>query len=267
MKITASLYNVGLVFLMTTNATADSITLQAVADNTLYDDLTGSLSNGHGPTFFAGNTGGNLTRRGLIKFGIAPVPSEAVVDSVSLSLFLYQAQSTPVSIELHRVLQAWGEGSSATGFRGGGGANATTGDATWLHNFYATSYWSTPGGDFAASPSASTSVDSEGTTYTWNNTPSLVADVQSWLDNSSTNYGWLLKGDETQGGTAKAFASRDISNLALRPALSVTYHVTSIPEPGTCLSLIGALSIFTQLRLRDSRKINKGYSSLKRQGW
>jgi hypothetical protein len=231
---------------LTAGAGAGLIVVGATKDNTLYDDPTGSLSNAQGPTLFAGNTGGNATRRGLIQFSLSAVPTGAIVDSVTVSLYLQQSLSTPVNVGLHRVLQDWGEGTSATGFRGGGGAGSTAGDATWIHTFYSGSLWDTPGGDFAATASASTSVDAEGVRYFWGGTPAIVADVQGWLDAPAANFGWLVKGDETQGGTAKAFGTREISNTAHQPSLTIEYHLAPIPEPGTAgvglaLGLVGIL--------------------------
>lgn len=226
-------------------ASAAIVNLSAAADNTLYESPTGSLSNGQGPTFFVGNTGGNLIRRGLIKFDLAPLPAGAIIDSAALKLFLVQAQSFPVQVDVHRVLAAWGEGASATGFRGGGGATAQPGDATWIHAFYPSSFWATPGGDFVASPSASTEVSAEGSIYTWSGTPALMADVQSWINDPALNYGWLLTGDETQGGTAKAFGTREEANAAHHSMLTLSFHLGAVPEPGTvawgaCVALFAA---------------------------
>jgi len=67
-----------------------------------------------------------------------------------------------------RLLADWGEGTSnATGGLGeGGGGPATTNDATWVHRFYSTQLWNTPGGDFAAAASATTTVSDIGN-YSW----------------------------------------------------------------------------------------------------
>jgi vacuolar-type H+-ATPase catalytic subunit A/Vma1 len=55
---------------------------------------------------------------------------------------------------------------------------------------------SPPGGDFSATVSASQSVGAIGTD-TWASTAQMVADVQSWLNNPSSSYGWLVKGSNT----------------------------------------------------------------------
>ena len=171
---------------------------------------------------------------------------------MAFSLYLVKAQSFPTSVTLHRILQNWGEGTSSAGNRAGGGADATAGDATWLHTFYATSLWNNPGGDFAGAVSAATIVGAQGSTYTWASTAALVSDVQGWVGNPNANFGWLLQGDETQGGTAKAFGTHDNSNAALRPALTVEYHIAAVPEPATACTGI-ALVLLAVLR-RERRR-------------
>ena len=48
------------------------------------------------------------------------------------------------------------------------------------------------------------------TPFTWESTPALVTDVQSWLDSPATNFGWLLfNRNESTIRSLKAFYSRD----------------------------------------------------------
>ena len=51
----------------------------------------------------------------------------------------------------------------------------------------------------------------------------MVADVQDWLDNPATNYGWLLLGNENTAVTSKRFDSREHPTGANQPVLTVTY--------------------------------------------
>ena len=62
------------------------------------------------------------------------------------------------------------------------GLRLETDDATWLHTFYATSFWTTPGGDFSPTLSATTMVDAADMTYTWSGS-GLLADVEGWVSN------------------------------------------------------------------------------------
>ena len=94
------------------------------------------------------------------------MPEGSTVTSATLTLHVSKAVSTvSQNLALNRALDAWGEGTSiASGGGGGGGigAPATTGDATWYYTFYSTQTWTTPGGDFASTASASTAVNGTG---------------------------------------------------------------------------------------------------------
>ena len=207
-------------------ALGDSVTIGPSKDNTLYRE-TGSFSNGAGQNFFAGHTGvlTNSVRRAVIAFDIAAsVPAGSTIDSVALTLHLSRAPlgagSTPIA--LHRLLADWGEGTSDPLFGEGGGAPATTGDATWLHRFFNTIFWTRPGGDFSPTASAARTVIGVAF-YTWGPTAQMRGDVQDWLDNPSSDFGWLLMGDEVTLQSARGFDSRQSLTPANRPVLTVTF--------------------------------------------
>src|SRR5437660_1104037 len=82
----------------------------------------------------------------------------------------------------------------------------------------------TPGGDFAATVSGSKQVGGAGTSPSWTGA-GLVTDVQGWLANSATNFGWIVVGNESAPGTAKEFASRENPTTTTRPTLLVNYTV------------------------------------------
>src|SRR5204862_5935367 len=110
---------------------------------------------------------------------------------------------------------------------GGGGAPATTNDATWVHTFWPSATWATPGGNFAATPTVTLSMPANGP-FSSPQTLAVTAEVQSWLNSPATNFGWLLKTDETLPSTAHRFDSRQSLTASARPVLTVTYLV-----PGT----------------------------------
>ena len=43
------------------------------------------------------------------------------------------------------------------------------------------------------------------------------------MDNPASNFGWILRGNESASSSAKQFASKENTNSAIRPTLSVTY--------------------------------------------
>jgi len=207
-----------------------TVTFAPAKDNTLYEDPQGRLSNGAGSSMFAGTTSfrvGFRIRRALIAFDFADsIPAGATIRSVRLVLHMSRTVALADTVSLHRVLANWGEGTSVAsgGFGGGGGGGpAATGDATWLHRFFSTLTWSTPGGDFTPTPSAQIQVGGIGS-YTWGSTAAMVADVESWLEDPSGNYGWILVGEEHGTASAKRFDTRE-SAAADRPRLVVEYAV------------------------------------------
>lgn len=205
-------------------------TLTSSKDNTLYQNASGSLSNGSGDYFFAGTTATTQIRRGLLAFDVAGhIPPGSTVISASLTLVMSRIgpNNDAHLIALHRVTADWGEGSSDAPDEEGMGVAAAPGDATWLHTFFNTNLWLTPGGDFVPAASAVTSVASVGT-YTWGNTPELQADVQSWLDAPADNFGWILVGNEGGLATAKRFNSRENEAVDTRPQLTIVYQPTAV---------------------------------------
>jgi hypothetical protein len=203
-------------------ASAASIDINPIKDNTLYEYVAadGDRSNALGNHFFAGETGMGLLRRGVIAFDIAGnVPAGSTITSVSLSTHMSMtASNTPRTIELHVLLADWGEGTSHAPLEEGQGAPATPNDATWRHRFFDTIFWTTQGGDFSGTVSASQSVGAIGQ-YIWTS-PQMVADVQSWLDNPANDFGWLVLGDESGIATAKRFDTRESTSP---PVLSIEY--------------------------------------------
>jgi hypothetical protein len=217
-----------------TLASATTININPIRDNTLYefDPLDGDVSNGVGDRFFAGVTALGEIRRGVLAFDIAgSIPPGSTITSVSLSMNMSRTISDTRTVELHKLLADWGEGTSdASGFEGMG-ITATTNDATWRHRFYNTIFWTTPGGDFSGTVSASQSVDDIGE-YVWSSAQ-MVADVQSWLDNPATNFGWLVLGDESASTTAKRFDTRESTSP---PVLTIEYTgSTPTPTPGAIM--------------------------------
>lgn len=220
------LFGCGLLLWAGTSYAQTSVTLVADRDNTLYESET-PLSNGAGIHLFAGVTGvlgGSSLRRALLYFDVAGnVPAGATVTEVELMLYMSRTIASDQTVSIYPVTTAWGEGTSDAPLEEGEGAEATTDDATWLHSFFDTTPWTTPGGDFDDStPSASTSVGDIGA-YTWGSTPEMVADVQAWLDTPANNFGWIVIGGEGDTGTAKRFDSRENGTPDNRPTLTIFF--------------------------------------------
>ena len=226
-----------------------TVDLPPVRDNTIYSESS-ELSNGTGGDVFAGRTFGGNMRRALLAFDLTTIPAGSVVRSATLHLTLTLAPNMdPQDVSLHRLEADWGEADSYAAPPGGSGAPAERGDATWAESFFQSTSWATAGGDFAASPSAVTSVGSvSGVDTAWES-PVMVADVQGWIDTPAANHGWILIGNEVGTMTARRFASRENGNATYRPHLVVEYTPPAggpgaVPDggarPGTPLRLARA---------------------------
>lgn len=212
-----------------------STNLTAGADTSLFE--TNPDNNlGASDNFPAGTTAGTLgtayRSRGLVKFDLTALPPDATITSASLSLQLVKAGAGPGSVfGLYRVLRAWGEGTGT----GNTGSPANPGEATWNNRMHPSTAWDAPGAnagvDYVASASATRTMDGVGV-YTFDSNAALVADVQAWLANPGTNFGWILiSQSEDVAATARRFASRE--NMPLAPILNVHYTAPASPVPAT----------------------------------
>lgn len=218
-------------------SSADVVALTSQKDNTIFEDPDGLYSNGAGQFMFVGETRAANTRRGLLMFDIASVvPAGAIINSATLQLHCSRSASGSRLIQARRLTSDWGEGLSDSGDPGGGGAFSTPGDASWIHSVYPATLWSTPGGDFVGTTSTQVNVSGTGF-YTFPSSSLMVSDVQGFLNNPATNFGWLLFGPENGGTSAKRFDTHENIDPAFRPKLVIDY---TIPEPATGMILIAA---------------------------
>eukprot|EP00039_Didymoeca_costata_P005816 m.84906 g.84906 ORF g.84906 m.84906 type:complete len:326 (-) comp12988_c0_seq2:3703-4680(-) len=198
-----------------------------------YVTETGSdVSEGKGQGLRSGANGKGDEYRSLLKFNIAgALDADAIIQTVSFTLTLNRAAflSDDLNTTLHRVTTDWSEGPSASNNQvgtGSGGLLATPqmGDVTWNYSSFNTSFWTTAGGDFNATSSASVLVpefffDPQNVTWT---DPQLASDAQDMLLNPSENYGWLIKNSDQGESSAKIWNSGQAPNN--KPFLSITYR-------------------------------------------
>ena len=159
----------------------------------------------------AGTTGpnsGSGRNRGFLRFPVTAIPSEAVVTAATLSLNVVRVPpiQADADFELRRVLIAWNES----------GSWQTPGEA-----------WQWPGGvagaDFLEESSAAQFVPGLVDTYSFGPSDGLTKDVQSWIQNPASNFGWILyPRQEDVDFTARQFASRE---SATPPVLQVSFVI------------------------------------------
>lgn len=219
-------------------ARGDEVSLIPSRDTTLIE-IAPDRSNGGEGWFNAGTTQNGTRNRGLLQWDFTgTIPAGATILSVELTLEVTRVPGcgrADSSFSLYRMLRPWGEGDKiAIDNAGGQGAPATTGEATWNAPFFGGSPWSALGGaaglDFAALPSGSQYIYDIGRSpYTFASGPELVADLQGWINNPQSNFGWIfISDDEGTPFTARRFGSREDPNAP--PLLTVRFEM--VPEPG-----------------------------------
>lgn len=211
-------------------ALAETVTIEASQDNTLYESSQGALSNGAGTHIFSGQTNGQGARRAIVAFkDLSAIPAGATITSVKFQLYLNKENSAATMMNLLRLQSDWGEGASDASGAEGQGASAMSGDATWNHTFFDNMTWTTPGGDFNQTPRAQMMTSGIGA-LVFGSTAAMVGDVEDWLDNPAGNFGWIVVANESVV-SAKRFTSREGGTESRRPRLEVEYSMESDPTP------------------------------------
>ena len=210
-------------------AMADSVTLHAVAD-TRISTQSPTSNFGTAPDMVIGTQGpmaGTPRNRGLIKFDLTgQIPPSSEIKSVALTFTVAMVPLGGVNsmFELRRIRQQWNES-----------------EATW-NNRITTGPWSSPGGaapdDFSTTISAATLVGGLGS-YTFGSTTNLIADVQAWLDEPGTNFGWIVV-TQSEGAAKSARRVTAREGGANGPSLVIEYTVSQTQPPQmSSMSLLG----------------------------
>jgi hypothetical protein len=119
--------------------------------------------------------------------------------------------------------------------------------------FHEQSQWTTPGGDFAAEASATASVGGAETVGEWTGAR-LASDVQQWIDNPATNFGWaILSAIEGTTQRAKRFHSSEAD--ANGPRLTVVIESEAV-EPEDIDGSGGVDAVDVQLAINGALGID-----------
>src|SRR5688500_15196346 len=135
-------------------AQAAEAEFRPVADTTLFQQSPANNMGAHSHVAI-GVTALGTAARGLFRFDLSSIPTNAVVQSATLTfnLTIGRPDSLGNPHAMHRMLKSWGEGTKG----GNTGTAATAGEATWNHSSLPTK-WTSPGGapgtDFVATASA-----------------------------------------------------------------------------------------------------------------
>jgi hypothetical protein len=231
---------------------AQIVSLSPTQDNTIFSESSNSGGGEIGVFVGSNNAAGPPSRRGLIQFDLTGIPVGSTITGAMLTMYLEMANNaTARTIDLHRINVAWGEGTAGAGALNGAGFTAGTGDATWSESKHNVAFSSWPlGGDFQSFVSASASISGTtvGTPFSWTSA-TLLSDLQGWYANASTNHGWtLISNGEGIGGSVKTFYTKEFSDAAVRPVLTITF----VPEPASLVLLALVVPVCMSQRRRDA---------------
>ncbi|MDB6015894.1 MAG: hypothetical protein JWR19_383 [Pedosphaera sp.] len=197
----------------------NTVTVVSSADTQLDRNSPDDNTGGAIDTPVSGGLGANSgqdVRRVLVKFDLTgKIPAQAIVTSATVAVAVTKSPPAAGStFDLRRLFQDWNET-----------------DTSWNSRLAGIS-WSTPGAtganDSSGSASSSTSINGVGA-YLFPSSTGLVADVQAWVNNPGTNFGWLLISKTEASETARHFASREYFDPASQPTLTINFTVPAPP--------------------------------------
>ncbi|QYR21853.1 cadherin-like beta sandwich domain-containing protein [Paenibacillus sp. sptzw28] len=163
----------------------------------------------------------NDRKRALHKFDVSSIPSNAIITSATLELYLVEGVNNTVSMGAREILEPWVEGNKS-------GTAASAGETTWNNQ---------PLYDAAT-------VDIQSVSYTPNTwkTFTLTGTVRQWVEGGKPNYGVeIVDQDEaTNVANYKGFASSEYSDSTKRPILRINYYIpaTGVDVTPSALSLV-----------------------------
>ena len=178
-------------------ANAATVTINPVADTSLFENNPDNNLGGIGffPVGFTVITQGKQAR-GLVKFDVSSIPPGSTITSAQLAL--HSANSGPrpgnLTVGIHRALVSWTEGDNEGQGSGELGSFADEGESSWNRRFAPSTTWGAPGGqagaDYVSAASTTFSLPQVGAATA--SGAQLAADIQTWVNNSQTNFGWFL---------------------------------------------------------------------------
>jgi len=229
------------------HADAAQITIPATADTSLWQRQTNHNLGGSDllPAGTIGADGPFRRSRMLVKFDLAALPANAVIEAASIYFRVVRAPdpekgSNNSPFAGRRSLKPWGEGDKSytdpqtpmTSTQ-----LASAGEATWTHRFHGNdaTIWTPAGGDFedddfAEAPSFEFfMLAGHDRDYVAPLNATGLQDLRDWLADPGSNFGWVLKSEqENLPSTARQIASREYAVAGHRPQLTIVY---SVPQP------------------------------------
>ncbi len=173
--------------------------------------------------------------RTLIAFDVSALPADAKIFSATLSFTFGQSGGNGKEISVHKITENWFEGSTreiycnyTSSCNQAGEPIIESEDVTWGYRHYPSDQWTTFGGSFVNTASASVPYGGLGTL----SSQGMIDDVKSWSTSPATNFGWLLKtneaGADRLGYELTNYLSREATtsgaDATTQPKLVIVYY-------------------------------------------
>jgi hypothetical protein len=226
---------------------AASTNLTPVADTHIASELPASNFGTANPLLVGISATFPPIQRGLLRFSFEDIPSGAVVTGVTLRLVAIGGPREASDFDLNRLLVEWSESG-----------------ATWVTRLSATP-WTAAGAAAGADYVTPASIMGQltpvpmGGPPTTNDfsSPGMVEDVQLWLNDPGTNFGWILHATGGMAGTGRQVASRE--DPTRKPMLIVEYTLSE-PPPATPPTISGTMLEEGSIRFSFNAESNRTYA-------
>lgn len=215
---------------------ATTVTLLPTADTSLRSSAPDDpLGNSNPLLVGVAKSPATVTNHSLLKFDFSSIPANATITGATLTVTIYRSNTEPSNYDLNRVLVDWNEY-----------------EATW-NNRNASTPWllggAQSGTEFVTMPSVTAQVDDA-----IFSSAGMIADVQLWVNNPGTNYGWIMIATGEVTGTGKQLGSRESDSP---PSLTIDYTLSAPATPPTLFDMAAAENIF---RFSFNAESNRTYS-------
>ncbi len=160
-------------------------------------------------------------QRGLVQFDLSSIPTGTRITRATLHLYSYYPEQTKGSAGQYGAYPLT--------------RNWTANSSSWYLADTSVN-WSTPGGDFVATPDATTQKKSAAQVPAWYEWD-VTDRVQQWIDGTSDNFGWLIRCTNEMLHNQDYFYQSDTANAELRPRLVVTDLVDDEVAPDPVVDL------------------------------